>query len=450
MTLMADPSKDHIISLEKELDWLSQLLDQRMQSYFESKPFDPAALPPPQLQGKGAYGKLVQELSLTIEERIALCMSLVPNIRPQLFDRFFIQNKSIARSFTEFGGADNAQHRGFVPTGETVCFVIAEKDLQRRITLLQMFSEDHVFYRRNILRLSHGASQEMFWSGRLTLSEEYLALLTTGKPFEPRYSPMFPAQRLQTYHRMEDLVLSPMVLDEVSHILHWLRFQSEIREDSLLQQRFRKGYRALFHGPPGTGKTLTVAVIGHETNRPVFRIDLSQLVSKYIGETEKNLSTVFALAENKNWILFFDEAESLFSKRTEVSDSKDRYANQETSYLLQRIENFDGLVILATNLKPNIDRAFLRRFQSIISFNVPEALERERIWRNLLSGFGLDKEVDLATIARDHEVSGGSIHNAVQFAWLNARSRESAYIQMGDLVHGVIRELGKEGKTSRI
>ena len=150
----------------------------------------------------------------------------------------------------------------------------------------------------------------------------------------------------------------------------WMAHQAEIRTDPSLRRAFRKGYRALFYGPPGTGKTLTVSVLGREHGRPVFRIDLSQLVSKYIGETEKNLSTVFRMAEHKGWILFFDEAESLFSKRTEVSDAKDRYANQETSYLLRRIEQFDGLVILATNLKPNIDRAFIRRFQSIVHFSI--------------------------------------------------------------------------------
>lgn len=447
---MADPARDNIRCLEHELDWLSLLLDGRMQSYFEDRPFDPATLPAPDHKGQGAYGRLVQEMGLAVEERIALSMALVPHLRPQLFDRFFIQNKSISRTFSEFGGADPQQHRGFIPTAETVSFVVAGKDLYRRMTLLDMFAEDHFFHRRNILRLSHASGHDTFWSGRLAVSDEYLSLLTTGRPFEPRYSSGFPAQRIRTHQRLEDLVLSPKVMEEVSHILHWVRFQSELRTDELLSRRFRKGYRALFHGPPGTGKTLTVAVIGNVTDRPVYRIDLSQLVSKYIGETEKNLAGVFDMAEHKDWVLFFDEAESLFSKRTDVSDAKDKYANQETSFLLQRIENFDGLVILATNLKPNIDRAFIRRFQSIVGFGVPEAQERERIWRNLLKGFGVDADVDLASIARDHEVSGGSIHNAVQFAWLNARSRDAASIQTGDLVHGVIRELGKEGKTARI
>jgi len=157
----------------------------------------------------------------------------------------------------------------------------------------------------------------------------------------------------------------------------------------------------------------------------------------------------FRQAREADAVLFFDEAESLFSKRTDVSDAKDRYANQETSYLLQRIEHYDGLVILATNLKPNIDRAFIRRFQGIVAFPLPEAAERERLWRRHLDGLPLGGDVDLAAIAADHEVSGGAIHNAVQFAWLSARARSADAIGSGDLVHGVLRELGKEGKTAR-
>jgi SpoVK/Ycf46/Vps4 family AAA+-type ATPase len=217
-----------------------------------------------------------------------------------------------------------------------------------------------------------------------------------------------------------------------------------------LKKRFRKGYRALFYGPPCTGKTLTASLLGSMHNRSVYRIDLSQIVSKYIGETEKNLSRIFDIAENKDWILFFDEAESLFSKRTDVSDSKDKFANQETSYLLQRIEDFDGLIILATNLKPNIDRAFIRRFQSIIHFTLPMPKEREVLWRKALASFNVSSKIDYQDLAKRFEVSGGAINNAVQFAWLNAKRYGQDTIEADNLIHGIMRELGKEGKTSSI
>jgi SpoVK/Ycf46/Vps4 family AAA+-type ATPase len=134
------------------------------------------------------------------------------------------------------------------------------------------------------------------------------------------------------------------------------------------EKKLNRGYRALFFGPPGTGKTLAATLIGKETGREVLRVDLSMLISKYIGETEKNLELLFARAEDKNWILFFDEADALFGKRTNVRDAHDKYANQEVSYLLSRIESYEGLVILASNSKANIDEAFKRRFHMFVEF----------------------------------------------------------------------------------
>jgi len=134
------------------------------------------------------------------------------------------------------------------------------------------------------------------------------------------------------------------------------------------EKKLKPGYRTLFYGPQGSGKKLTAVLIGKEFDKPVYKIDLSNLVSKYIGETEKNLRIIFDSAEGKEWILFFDEADALFGERTGVKDAHDRYSNQEVSYLLQRIEDYNGLVILATNMKNNIDEAFIRRFNLIIRF----------------------------------------------------------------------------------
>jgi SpoVK/Ycf46/Vps4 family AAA+-type ATPase len=207
-----------------------------------------------------------------------------------------------------------------------------------------------------------------------------------------------------------------------------------------------KGYRVLFYGPPGTGKSLTATLMGKECGKNVYRIDLSQIVSKYIGETEKNLSTLFQLSENKNWILFFDEADALFGKRTEMTDAKDKYANQETSYLLQRIEEFQGLIILATNFKPNIDSAFLRRFQSIVYFKLPGISQRVKLWEKALSRLPGENQVDVLKIANEYEIAGGFINNAVQFAWLNARKNNSKIITNQDVLLGIKREYAKEGK----
>ena len=183
-----------------------------------------------------------------------------------------------------------------------------------------------------------------------------------------------------------------------------------------------------------------------KNNLDVYRVDLSQVVSKYIGETEKNLASIFDIAENKNWILFFDEAESLFSKRTAVSDSKDKFANQETAYLLQRVEIYNGLIILATNLKPNIDLAFSRRLQSVINFPMPNYPQRKELWINALSGISDLTEDEIDNIAKSYKISGGSIKNVIQFSWLKSKANK-INITLQDLLIGIRRELNKDGKS---
>ncbi len=169
--------------------------------------------------------------------------------------------------------------------------------------------------------------------------------------------------------------------EQINELLDWVKYNDQLMQDWGMNNRLRKGYRSLFYGPPGTGKTFTAGLLGKHTGKEVYKIDLSMVVSKYIGETEKNLELLFARAEDKGWILFFDEADALFGKRTNVRDAHDKYANQEVSYLLQRIEDYNGLIILATNMKNNIDDAFIRRFNSILKFPFPEAAERAAIWQ---------------------------------------------------------------------
>ena len=159
-------------------------------------------------------------------------------------------------------------------------------------------------------------------------------------------------------------MLHPAVMEQMKTILDWLQNRKTTKHTD-------KSFSAIFYGLAGSGKKTAVAALGKFTGQKVYRIDLSEVVSKYIGETEKNLSKIFESAENKNWILFFDEADALFGKRTTVKDSHDRYANQEINYLLQRIEEYNGLVILATNMKSNIDDAFIRRIRLVIQFPFP-------------------------------------------------------------------------------
>ena len=207
------------------------------------------------------------------------------------------------------------------------------------------------------------------------------------------------------------------------------------------------GVNALFAGPSGTGKTLAAEIVACELGLDLFRIDLSAVVSKYIGETEKNLDRVFAAATNANAVLFFDEAEALFGKRSEVKDAHDRYANIEIAYLLQKIEQFDGLAILATNLKQNLDEAFTRRLTFCVNFAFPEEAERLRLWQTLWpAAASRAADVDFAALAREYRVSGGNIRNIViASAYLAAADGDT--VTRAHVLHATRREFQKLGKT---
>jgi DNA polymerase III delta prime subunit len=207
------------------------------------------------------------------------------------------------------------------------------------------------------------------------------------------------------------------------------------------------GLNAMFTGPPGTGKTMAAQVIAQDLQQDLYKIDLAQIVSKYIGETEKNLDRIFAAAENANAILFFDEADALFGKRSEVKDAHDRHANIEVSYLLQKLEEHDGIAILATNLRQHIDPAFMRRMQVVVEFPVPDELCRRQIWAGgFPSTAPLADDVDLPALAREVSLVGGNIRNICLAAAFYAASEGSA-IRMQHILRATRREYQKLGRT---
>jgi SpoVK/Ycf46/Vps4 family AAA+-type ATPase len=207
------------------------------------------------------------------------------------------------------------------------------------------------------------------------------------------------------------------------------------------------GLGVLFSGPPGTGKTMAAQVLAADVGLDLYRVDLSRVVSKYIGETEKNLSQIFDEARDGDAILFFDEADALFGRRSEVSDAHDRYANIETGYLLQRMEDHDGVVVLATNLRQNMDDAFLRRLRFLVDFPFPDEEHRRRIWQGHFPATApLDPGVDCAHLAREFPVAGGSIKNIILNAAFLAAA-DGGTIRTEHLLAGTRREFDKVGKV---
>jgi hypothetical protein len=442
---------EHSEVLERELAWLAAVVDASLRLYFncECRFRDVREIEPPSLApSSSAYAQMVLENSLSFEERAVLALSLAPHVRPQVLDLFLIRNAALDRGFTEFGGVVSGPQEGFRPTLETAAFVLAGSNLDRRLALQQSFAPGHFFHDQKVFLLEDTQPGHSLFAAPLRLTPEYLAHLTTGERYRPAFNSAFPAQRITTRLAWSDLILPGHVMEEVEEIRAWIEHRHTLLHGWGLERHVKPGFRSLFYGPPGTGKTLTASLLGKTTALDVYRVDLSLVVSKYIGETEKNLASVFDQAERNDWILFFDEADALFGKRTQASSAHDRYANQEVAYLLQRVEDFRGVVILASNLKGNIDEAFARRFQSMIYFPLPGPDERLRLWRGAFSTQArLEPAVDLARIAEEFEISGGAIVNVLRSSSLATLRHGGDHIRVDDIRQGIRREFRKEGKV---
>jgi hypothetical protein len=444
--------------LELELVWFTRLLDFRFRRYFPpsdaavdagvagNKPASTDPPPPPEhASSQSRWAAFLRKTPLTPAERTAVVLALVPHLRPRLLDVFFTKNATFDRRFTEFGGFRIDDD--FEPTGETLAFILGGDLLEARVTVARLLEPDSPLIRTDVLRVGSTGREQPPMKSPLRISPEYLSLFTIGRRSQPALSADFPAQRLETALDWDDLILHSGTLKQVREIQAFITHGHTLMNEWRMAARLRPGHRALFYGPPGTGKTLTAALLGKLPRRDVYRVDLSLVVSKYIGETEKNLSRVFDRAQQQEWILFFDEAEALFGRRTETKDAHDRYANQEVAYLLQRLEIFDGIVVLASNMRENLDPAFMRRFESAIFFPLPRPAERLELWKRGISPRAvLDPKVDLAAIAEAHELSGGSIMNVLRQVSLAAIAEEERPITSDDLQNAIRRELAKEGK----
>ena len=288
------------------------------------------------------------------EDVILLLLALAPQLSPSFLNTIITEFLPNGGEFAEFGGIKGKNHRGILPTAETALYILHGNDIEERLKGIDYIQTESFLFKNKILMLENVPAGEPKMSGRILIDEEYLASITTGAILKPQLSQEFPASLIETNMEWDDLILKDKTIQEIKEIEIWLKHNETLMNDWNMGNIIKPGYRVMFYGPPGTGKTLTAGLLGKYTNKDVYRIDLSMVVSKYIGETEKNLSSLFDKAINKDWILFFDEADSIFGKRTNVRDAHDKYANQEVSYLLQRIEAHPGLVILASNFKNNI------------------------------------------------------------------------------------------------
>jgi len=256
------------------------------------------------------------------------------------------------------------------------------------------------------------------------------------------------ARKIIPHYAWDDIVLPDDTKEQLREMCAFVEHRHQVYDLWGFDKKLAmgKGLMALFAGNSGTGKTMASDVIAATLSLDLYKIDLSTVVSKYIGETEKNLKTIFNEAESSNAILFFDEADALFGKRSEVKDAHDRYANIETAYLLQKMEEYSGAVILASNLKMNLDDAFLRRMHFVIDFEMPDETQRLRIWRSTVPPeMPLGSDVDFVFLARQFRFAGGNIRNiCLAAAFLAADDRSD--VRMSHFIRAVRREYQKLGK----
>lgn len=408
----------HAAELGGALDALDAILSVRREQTRQLSR-DRHAVPLPSLStyaGTGPLAGLIEAVQLDEVEALVVVAALAAEV-----------DESFVRRIGELSARPGPPRL----TGEALRNLVAET-LPARIDAAEALAADGRLRALRILELD--PSEDGPLAGGLRLVPD-VARTLLGMPSErPVFSAEFPATPLETVYEFDDLVLSGPVRDRMTQVEDRIRYRQVVVDDWGFGADHDNvtGLTVLFHGPSGTGKTMAAALLAKSAEIAAYKIDLANLVSKYIGETTKNLERIFARAERERCLLFFDEADAVFGKRGEVTDARDRYANQEVSYLLQRIETFPGTVILASNLLANIDEAFVRRIDLIVEFPPPGRRERTRLWNRVFpSGTPLADSFDFEGLARDFELTGAQILAAA----IDAAYRASANGMVVDRDH---------------
>lgn len=429
-------------ALMAEIAWVKELIAFRTRPQQESAP---DLLPEKPLLNSGRYAQLIETYGLNEAERVVLGLCLLTCCQPEWLEPFLFANPETNSRHRKYGGVLNRSNQSFQPTLRTAIFLLAGDDGANFIYYQNKLRSRSSLFREQIVNLYGPDPLDTYLPNAvIKLDSAYVDYLFAGEALRLDAGDNFPAKLLETTKTFKDLVLKPAVMDKLKPALNYVRVQQQLYTDPQVSHKIKKGFIMLLYGPPGTGKTLTASIIGNELNTPVYQIDSSLVVSKYIGETEKNLERVFSRLEGKNCILFFDEADSLFGKRTEVMDARDRYANQGVSYLLQRIETFDGLVILATNYQQNFDDAFKRRILTKVSIAPPDPEERIQLWHNALpEGYTFSSQELVEQLAHQYEFTGANIAAVVKMSVEHSFAQNTRQLT-GEVLAAFVFIVGRE------
>lgn len=423
--------------------WIADLIGIRIKELQENKTDNHVpSIPQEILESANPFKAILSETEGGIADFALLALSLCSKI----YEKHFQDLIPLQETEPKIGGLIRKMNHEFVPTVKTAAFLLGGSD--------ELYYSDNYdsllqsrLLKEEIVELIKPDEQADIKNHIIRLNDKYLRYITKGVKPEIGLTPDFPAQLLKTTKTFDELILKETSKKQLDDILIYARHYKNFF--SVEDNSTKRGFIGLFWGPPGTGKSLTASVIGNSLGIEVYRIDLSRIVSKYIGETEKNLERVFKRFDNKNCILFFDEADALFGKRSEVKEAKDRYANQEVSYLLQRIEVFSGLVIMASNLKENIDEAFKRRILSYVHFPRPEYEERLKLWNiHLPKGFEFESDSLLNALADKYSITGSHIANVIKLSCLKAMDNNTN-ILTSEIIEPYIADIYKREGLQR-
>lgn len=443
--------RENIAVLQRDVDLLAGIFRARLGNNHNP---DNHSFKWPSLQtSEGPYASVCSGLS--DGERTLLLVSLLPHYAPEVLREMIepVQQGLLISNY-HVGGLVKRTTQQFIPTLQTVLFILAGSDKTLQQLAYRQLVMEGSLIKRQIVSLREFENSESIISDKELipeLAEEYVHYFLQGRQPRPDFGKNFPANILTTDKNWEDLILSPHTKRNVDLMIDWVEHGVKFTEET--KGVFAPGYPVLFYGPPGTGKSLTAALIGKHCDLHVFRVDASQVVSKYIGETEKNLVHLFQRMKVENArhtrksILFFDEADVLFSKRTEVKDAKDKWANMETSVLLPLIEDYGGLAIVATNFEHNLDSAMDRRFQLKVKFAHLSYSERIIMWeKGIPDPFSYPSTAFVSQLAR-YKLSPASIINVLKGSCLLAHKKGSRLVDKKDLEYFIHQEFAKSGLT---
>lgn len=455
--------------LEKELNWFRQIVRYRETNSIDQVTFDKIpSLSIPILSEGSHYEKIVTRLKLTPEDRVALLLALARALDDNSL--FGLQDLLAMQASPPFSPPDNnedeetkmetihnlfwakkmigghlhSETQTFIPTLKTLLFLLCGSNKIAQQEALLHFHTRHALFLEGIIEMhplgasSQGDRVVQDWiNHQIFLNPSYLRYFLGGPVPQPEDDLNLPIRLIDSGLTIDDLVLPDKVHSQLQPAIHFIEHGQEFFKREGIRNKFKEGFVMLLYGPPGTGKTLTASALGNTLGIKTYQLEVSQVISKYIGETSQNMEKVFAELERAiQWlegqmcILFIDEADAVMGKRSNVKDSKDRYANMDVSFLLQRLEKFPGLLILATNYERNMDEAFGRRIQTYLHIPLPNEEQRKQLWKNILPPPYTYTSPNMPSIlAHQFAMTGGHIQNILKQACLHTESDNTTVLE---------------------